>query len=137
MNTFGRAFRVTTFGESHGAGLGAVVDGCPAGLKFGEADLQQELDRRRPGQSALTTARSEADQAEILSGVFEGRTTGAPIAILVRNTDADSSAYRPSKTSRAPAMPIMSTRPSTGTGTTGAGVVPRAGRRSAGLPPAP
>jgi chorismate synthase len=93
MNTFGRAFRVTTFGESHGSGLGAVVDGCPAGLKLGEADVQQELDRRRPGQSALTTARSEADHAEILSGVFEGRTTGAPIAILVRNLDADSSAY--------------------------------------------
>jgi chorismate synthase len=93
MNTFGRAFRVTTFGESHGAGLGAVVDGCPAGLEFSEADVQQELDRRRPGQSALTTARSEADRAEILSGVFEGRTTGAPIAILVRNADADSSAY--------------------------------------------
>ena len=93
MNTFGRAFRVTTFGESHGAGLGAVVDGCPAGLKLGEADVQQELDRRRPGQSALTTARSERDQAEILSGVFEGKTTGAPIAILVRNEDADPSAY--------------------------------------------
>ena len=93
MNTFGRAFRVTTFGESHGAGLGVVVDGCPAGLEIGEADVQAELDRRRPGQSALTTARSEADRAEILSGVFEGRTTGAPIAILVRNADADSSAY--------------------------------------------
>jgi chorismate synthase len=93
MNTFGRAFRVTTFGESHGAGLGAVVDGCPAGLELREADVQAELDRRRPGQSALTTARSEADRAEILSGVFEGKTTGAPIAILVRNADADSSAY--------------------------------------------
>jgi chorismate synthase len=93
MNTFGRAFRVTTFGESHGAGLGAVVDGCPAGLEIGETDIQAELDRRRPGQNALTTARSEADRAEILSGVFEGRTTGAPIAILVRNADADSSAY--------------------------------------------
>jgi chorismate synthase len=93
MNTFGRAFRVTTFGESHGAGLGAVVDGCPAGLAICEADVQAELDRRRPGQSALTTARSEADRAEILSGVFEGRTTGAPIAMLVRNADADSSAY--------------------------------------------
>ncbi|HEY3273738.1 MAG TPA: chorismate synthase [Methanocella sp.] len=93
MNTFGRAFRVTTFGESHGAGLGAVVDGCPAGLEISEADVQAELDRRRPGQSALTTARSEADRVEILSGVFEGRTTGAPIAMLVRNADADSSAY--------------------------------------------
>jgi chorismate synthase len=93
MNTFGRAFRVTTFGESHGAGLGAVIDGCPAGLEIGDVAIQADLDRRRPGQSALTTARSEADRAEILSGVFEGRTTGAPIAILVRNADADSSAY--------------------------------------------
>jgi chorismate synthase len=93
MNSFGRAFRVTTFGESHGAGLGAVVDGCPAGLELSEADIQAELDRRRPGQSAMTTARSEADKVEILSGVFEGKTTGMPIALLVRNTNADSSAY--------------------------------------------
>lgn len=93
MNTFGRAFRVTTFGESHGAGLGAVVDGCPAGLGLAEADVQAELDRRRPGQSALATPRSEADRVEILSGVFEGKTTGAPIAMLVRNTSVDSSAY--------------------------------------------
>lgn len=92
-NTFGRAFKVTTFGESHGAGLGAVVDGCPAGLSLSEEDVQAELDRRRPGQSALSTKRSEPDHAEILSGVFEGRTTGAPIAMLVRNKDADSSAY--------------------------------------------
>ncbi|HEY3422387.1 MAG TPA: chorismate synthase [Methanocellaceae archaeon] len=92
-NTFGRAFKVTTFGESHGAGLGAVVDGCPAGLQLSEEDVQAELDRRRPGQSALTTKRSEPDHAEILSGVFEGRTTGAPIAMIVRNKDADSSAY--------------------------------------------
>ncbi len=93
MNTFGRAFRVTTFGESHGAGLGAVVDGCPAGLGLGEADVQREMDKRRPGQSALATPRSEADRVEILSGVFEGKTTGAPIAMLVRNTNVDSSAY--------------------------------------------
>ena len=87
-NTFGRAFKVTTFGESHGAGLGAVVDGCPAGLSLSEEDVQAELDRRRPGQSALTTKRSEPDHVEILSGVFEGKTTGAPIAMLVRNKDA-------------------------------------------------
>ena len=93
MNTFGRAFRATTFGESHGVALGAVVDGCPAGLALGEADVQAELDRRRPGQSALTTQRAEADRVEILSGVFQGRTTGMPIAMLVRNRDADSSAY--------------------------------------------
>ncbi|OPY26380.1 MAG: chorismate synthase [Methanocella sp. PtaU1.Bin125] len=93
MNTFGRAFRVTTFGESHGPGLGAVVDGCPAGLRLDEADIQQELDRRRPGQSEITTQRAESDRVEILSGVFEGRTTGTPIAMLVRNRDADPSAY--------------------------------------------
>ncbi len=93
MNTFGRAFRVTTFGESHGPGLGAVVDGCPAGLDIGEADIQHELDRRRPGQSDLATQRAESDRVEILSGVFEGKTTGMPIAMLVRNKDADSSAY--------------------------------------------
>jgi chorismate synthase len=93
MNTFGRAFRVTTFGESHGPGLGAVVDGCPAGLDLSEADIQHELDKRRPGQSEVTTPRAESDQVEILSGVFEGRTTGMPIAMLVRNKGADSSAY--------------------------------------------
>jgi chorismate synthase len=93
VNTFGRAFRVTTFGESHGPGLGAVVDGCPAGLELSEADVQAELDRRRPGQGDLATKRSEPDRIEILSGVFEGRTTGAPVAMLVRNVDVDSSAY--------------------------------------------
>jgi chorismate synthase len=93
MNTFGRAFRVTTFGESHGPGLGAVVDGCPAGVDINDVDIQQELDRRRPGQSDITTQRAESDQVEILSGLFEGRTTGMPIAMLVRNRDADSSAY--------------------------------------------
>ena len=93
MNTFGRAFRLTTFGESHGPGLGAIVDGCPAGLELAAADVQGELDRRRPGQSRLTSQRAEADRVEILSGVFEGKTTGMPIAMLVRNVDADSSAY--------------------------------------------
>jgi chorismate synthase len=102
MNTFGRAFRVTTFGESHGPGLGAVIDGCPAGLEVGEADVQADLDLRRPGQSALSTQRSEADRVEILSGVFEGKTTGAPIAMLVRNRDADSSAYEAIKNTPRP-----------------------------------
>jgi len=92
-NTFGTAFRVTTFGESHGPGLGVVIDGCPAGLSLTEADVQGELDRRRPGQSEVTTKRQEADRAEILSGVFEGLTIGTPIAMLVRNADANSSAY--------------------------------------------
>jgi len=92
-NTFGKAFRLTTFGESHGPAVGAVVDGCPAGLELGENDIQQELEKRRPGQSAVSTKRAEPDHVEILSGVFEGKTTGAPIAMLIRNVDVDSSAY--------------------------------------------
>ena len=92
-SSFGRIFRVATFGESHGGGVGVVVDGCPPRLELAPADLQRDLDRRRPGQSRLVTQRDEADQAEILSGVFEGRTTGSPIAILVRNTDARPGAY--------------------------------------------
>ncbi len=92
-STFGSLFRLATWGESHGAGIGVVVDGCPPGLALSVDDLQHDLDRRRPGQSRLTTQRGEADAAEILSGVFEGRTTGAPIAVLVRNDDARSGAY--------------------------------------------
>jgi len=87
-NTFGQLFRVTTFGESHGGGIGVVIDGCPPRIEIAEADLQRELDRRRPGQSKLTTQRKEEDRCEILSGVFEGKTLGTPIAILVRNRDA-------------------------------------------------
>ncbi len=86
-STFGRLFRVTTFGESHGAGVGAVIDGCPPRLTLCAADLQTQLDRRRPGQSALTTARQESDQAEIISGLENGQTLGTPIAVLVRNKD--------------------------------------------------
>jgi chorismate synthase len=92
-NTFGKLFRLTTFGESHGPAVGAVVDGCPAGLELGEIDIQRELDKRRPGQSAVSTPRAEPDRVEILSGVFEGKTTGAPIAMLIRNVDVNSSAY--------------------------------------------
>ena len=92
-NTFGRLFRFTTWGESHGHSLGVVVDGCPAGMRLDQGDIQEELDRRRPGQSRVTTQRKEADHAEILSGVFEGFTTGAPISIVVKNRDADSSKY--------------------------------------------
>jgi chorismate synthase len=92
-STFGQLFRVTTFGESHGPAVGVVVDGMPPGVAIEASAIQRELDRRRPGQSALTTQRREADQAEILSGVFEGRTLGTPIAILVRNTDAQSKDY--------------------------------------------
>jgi len=87
-NTFGELFRVTTFGESHGGGIGVVIDGCPPRIEITEAHIQQELDRRRPGQSKLTTQRKEEDSCEILSGVFEGKTLGTPIAIVVRNKDA-------------------------------------------------
>ncbi len=92
-NTFGHLFRLTTWGESHGAGVGCVLDGCPAGLPLEEADIQRELDRRRVGQSRVTSARQEADQVQIMSGVFEGRTTGAPISMLVLNTNARSQDY--------------------------------------------
>ena len=92
-NTFGTLFRMTTWGESHGPAVGVVVDGCPAGLLLDESDIQKELNRRRPGQSGITTARKEDDKAEILSGIFLGHTTGAPISILVRNNDVDSSKY--------------------------------------------
>ncbi|MGB9474218.1 MAG: chorismate synthase [Candidatus Udaeobacter sp.] len=87
-NTFGQLFRVTTFGESHGGGVGVVIDGCPPNIELSQAEIQRELDRRRPGQSKITTQRKEADQCEILSGVFESKTLGTPIAILVRNKDA-------------------------------------------------
>jgi chorismate synthase len=87
-NTFGQLFRVTTFGESHGGGIGVVIDGCPPRLDIAEADIQRELDRRRPGQSNVTTQRKEEDHCEILSGVFECKTLGTPIAIAVRNKDA-------------------------------------------------
>lgn len=92
-NTIGDVFRVTTWGESHGTALGAVVDGCPAGIDLSEADIQRALDRRKPSRGVASTARREGDQVEILSGVFEGATTGTPIAMLIRNTDARSSAY--------------------------------------------
>jgi len=92
-NSFGHLFRVTTFGESHGPAIGCVVDGTPPGLILTEADLQRDLDRRRPGRSRHTTQRQEADQARILSGVFEGRTTGTPIAVLIENTDQRSKDY--------------------------------------------
>ncbi len=91
----GRLFRVTTWGESHGPAVGAVVEGCPPGLALDVAAIQVELDRRRPGRSALSSPRREADRVELLSGVFQGRTLGTPIALLVRNRDADPSAYRP------------------------------------------
>ena len=93
FNTFGRVFRFTTWGESHGPALGAVVDGCPPGLALSEADLQPWLDKRRPGQSRFTTQRREPDEVRILSGVFEGRTTGTPISLMIENVDQRSKDY--------------------------------------------
>ena len=92
-NSFGHLFRITTFGESHGGGVGVIVDGCPPRLALVAEDLQRDLDRRRPGQSKITTPRNESDQCEILSGVFEGQTLGTPITVLVRNKDTRSQDY--------------------------------------------
>ncbi len=92
-NTFGQLFRVTTWGESHGEGVGVVIDGCPPRVKLTEADIQPDLDRRRPGQSRITTQRTEADRVQIVSGTFEGETLGTPISMLVSNADQRSEAY--------------------------------------------
>jgi chorismate synthase len=96
-SSFGQLFRITTFGESHGGGVGVVIDGCPPRIPLSLVDLQRELDRRRPGQSKIVSARQESDRCEILSGVFEGETLGTPIALLVRNEDAQPEAYREMK----------------------------------------
>ena len=92
-STYGTIFRIMTWGESHGKGVGVTIDGCPAGLPLCEEDVQTYLNRRKPGQSKFATARNEGDQVEILSGVFEGKTTGTPIAMMVRNTDQRSKDY--------------------------------------------
>jgi chorismate synthase len=93
MNSYGKQFRITTFGESHGAGIGVVIDGCPAGLPLDVAFIQKELDRRKPGQSKITTQRKEKDEFEILSGIFEGKTTGTPLTLMIWNEDAKSKDY--------------------------------------------
>ena len=92
-NSFGNSFVVTTFGESHGIALGCVIDGCPPGLDLSKEDIQSELDKRKPGSSKYTTQRKEDDEVEILSGVFEGKTTGTPIGLLIRNKDQKSKDY--------------------------------------------
>ncbi len=102
-NTIGRAFCVTTFGESHGVALGCIIDGCPPGMKLDESDIQVDLDRRRPGQSKFTTQRKEPDQVKILSGVFEGKTTGTPIGLIIENQDQRSKDYSDIKDSYRPA----------------------------------
>ena len=92
-NTFGKILRITTFGESHGEAIGVILDGCPAGLEVNLEDLQKDLDRRRPGQSKITTQRKEKDQVQVLSGLFEGKTTGMPISMIIWNQDAKSKDY--------------------------------------------
>lgn len=92
-SSFGNQFRITTWGESHGKGLGVVIDGCPAGLSLSEEDIQKYLDRRKPGVSQYVTKRKESDTAKIMSGVFEGKTTGTPISIMVLNEDQRSADY--------------------------------------------
>ncbi len=92
-NSFGNLFRITTWGESHGPALGVVIDGCPAGLDISEDDIQHELDRRRPGQSRITTQRKEPDKVEILSGIFDGKTLGTPISLMIQNADVISKSY--------------------------------------------
>ncbi len=99
---FGQAFRISTFGESHGGAVGVIVDGCPPRIALSEADIQRDLDRRRPGQSEIVTPRDEADACKILSGVFEGKTTGTPIAVVVFNKDARPEAYREMETAFRP-----------------------------------
>ena len=93
MNTIGRIFRLTSFGESHGSAIGGVIDGCPAGLYVDLDFIQNELDRRKPGQSHITTQRAEGDKVEFLSGIFQGQTTGTPIGFIIRNQDQHSSDY--------------------------------------------
>ena len=92
-NSFGKIFKVTTFGESHGAALGCIIDGCPPQIELSEADIQEELDRRKPGQSDVTTQRKEDDTVQILSGVFEGKTLGTPIGLIIYNKDQRSQDY--------------------------------------------
>src|SRR4030065_474410 len=96
-NFFGQIFRITTFGESHGPAIGVVIDGCPANLPLKKEEIEVELAHRQPGKTPYTTPRKEKDEVEILSGLFQGKSTGAPIALLIRNKDADSSKYEPIK----------------------------------------
>ncbi len=97
MNTFGERYRLTTFGESHGKAIGGIIDGFPSGVEIDEEFIQQELDRRKPGQSAITTARNESDKVDFLSGIYEGKSTGTPIGFSVWNTNQHSSDYEEMK----------------------------------------
>ncbi|HID30465.1 MAG TPA: chorismate synthase, partial [Desulfobacterales bacterium] len=93
-NTFGQIFKVTTWGESHGKALGVIIDGCPSKLSLSELDIQQELDRRKPKTAPSSTPRREPDKVEVLSGTFEGKTTGTPVSLMIYNKDADSGSYK-------------------------------------------
>ena len=106
-NTFGNLFTVTSFGESHGPGLGCIVAGCPPGLALSEEDLQADIERRRSGKSRHTSQRREPDAVRIMSGVFEGRTTGTPIALVIENTDARSRDYETIKRQFRPGLPDL------------------------------
>ncbi len=131
-NTIGQLFRVTTFGESHGLALGCIVDGVPPGIPLTEADLQHDLDRRRPGTSRYTTQRREPDQVKILSGVFEGVTTGTSIGLLIENTDQRSQDYGAIKDVFRPGTPITPTSKNTACVTIAAAdVLPPVKRRCA------
>ena len=108
-NTFGHIFTLTTFGESHGEAVGGVIDGMPAGIDIDTDFIQQELNRRRPGQSHITTGRQEADKVELLSGIFEGKSTGCPIGFIVRNTNQHSQDYENMRCLFRPRMPTILT----------------------------
>lgn len=133
-SSFGNLFRITTWGESHGKGIGVVVDGCPAGLSLCEEDIQKFLDRRKPGQSKFTTQRRESDTVEILSGVFEGKTTGTPISMMVWNKDQHSADYSEIASYYRPDMPISVLTKNTDFVITAAADVPRGAKRSDALP---
>ena len=136
-NTYGKLFTVTTAGESHGPALVAIVDGCPPGLEISLADLQHDLDRRKPGTSRHTTQRQEADEVEILSGVFEGRTTGCSIGLLIRNTDQKSKDYSAIKDLFRPAHADYTYHTSTASATTAAVAAARPAKPPCAWPPVP
>jgi len=135
-NRFGRLFQVTTFGESHGEAMGCTVSGCPAGVELSAADIQAELDRRKPGQSMITTSRGEPDRVSINSGTQDGYTTGTPIGMVIQNKDARSGKYEPFVTAPRPSHGDFTYSAKFGTRNWGGAGAPRPGRRSTGWPPA-
>lgn len=134
-NSFGTRFRITSFGESHGKGIGVVVDGMPPGIEIDPAAIQLQLDRRKPGQSQVTTPRKEHDQVEILSGVFEGKSTGTPIAMFIANRNQKAETTTSTGTSTGLDMQISATTRNMASGTTGAVAGVREEKPRPGLPP--